>query len=183
MSSASSHIIKGRKTAKDIFITPLELAKRHIDMIDCLPYDKWLDCCKNDGSYYNQFPTNNKDYCEILEEKDFLEYKGHVDIICSNPPYSIIDEWLTKSIELNPRIISYLLGIHNLTAKRMEWLQKAGYGLTKITMCKIQEWYGMSIMVVFEKNKDSIMGIDRTVYYKVKPLQLVDYPDSENEEE
>ena len=70
-----------------------------------------------------------------------------------------------KTIELNPDCFSYLIGIGNLTARRIEWCEKAGYGLTKMKMLKVKSWYGMSVIVVFEKNKKSIMTIDRKVWY------------------
>ena len=73
MSSKTSHTIIKRKEANDIFITPIELAKKHIEMIEFNENEKWLDPCKNDGSYYNNLPNDNKDYCEILENKDFFE--------------------------------------------------------------------------------------------------------------
>ena len=165
MSSTISHSISQRKKANDIFITPPELAKKHIDMIEFNEDDKWLDPCKNDGSYYNNFPNDNKDYCEILEQKDFFEYEGHVDIIIQNPPYSLMNKWIEKNIELNPRIISFLIGLGNLTAKRIETLENAGYGLTKMKMLKVFSWYGMSVLVVFEKEKESIIEIDRKVYH------------------
>ena len=136
-------------------------------MIDYKEGDKWLDPCKNDGSYYNQFPTENKDYCEILENKDFLKYDKHVDIIIQNPPYSIMDIWIKKNIELNPKIISFLIGVNNLTTRRLEWLYDAGYGLTKLKMLKVWKWYGMSYIVVFEKDKPTIMQIDRKVWREV----------------
>jgi len=165
MSSSVSHSISQRKKANDVFITPPELAKKHIDMIEFNEDDKWLDPCRNDGSYYNNFPTENKDYCEILEQKDFLEYNGDVDIIIQNPPYSLMNKWIEKNIELNPRVISFLIGLGNLTAKRIETLENAGYGLTKMKMLKVYSWYGMSVLVVFEKEKESIIEIDRTVYH------------------
>lgn len=168
MSSCSSHKIKSRKKANDIFITPLQLAKINIEMIDYKKGDKWLDPCKNDGSYYNQFPTDNKDYCEILENKDFLKYNNPVDIIIQNPPYSIMDIWIQKNIDLNPRIISFLIGVNNLTTRRLEWLYDAGYGLTKLKMLKVWKWYGMSYIVVFEKDKPTIMEIDRKVWREDK---------------
>ena len=136
MSSSISHKIKNRTVAKDVFITPKVLSKIHIDSIDYKDTDLWLDPCKNSGSYYNQFPTENKDSCEILEGKDFFEYKGRPDIIIQNPPYSILDKWIKKNIELNPRVISMLIGIGNLTTRRMEWLENAGYGLTKMKKLK-----------------------------------------------
>ena len=164
VTSNVSHKIKKRKSANDVFITPLDLAKKQIDMIDYNDNEIWLDPCKNNGSYYNQYPNDNKDWCEILDNKDFFEYDKKVDIICQNPPYSIFDLWIKKNIELEPRIISMLIGINNLTARRIEWLEKAGYGLTQLKMLKVFTWYGMSCIVVFEKNKKSIIEYDRTIY-------------------
>ena len=59
MSSKIAHSIKQRNKANDIFITPIDLAKKHIDMIEFNENDKWLDPCKNNGSYYNNFPNMN----------------------------------------------------------------------------------------------------------------------------
>jgi len=164
MKPETSTIIKKRTSPNDVFITPKELAQKHIDLIPYNENDLWLDPCKNDGSYFNQFPTENKEYCEILENKDFFEYQGNPDIIIQNPPYSILDIWIKKNIDLNPRVISFLIGIGNLTTRRIEWLEKAGYGITKMKMLKVWKWYGMSVIVVFEKGKKSIIEFDRKVY-------------------
>ena len=164
MKSLTSRNIKKRDNPNDVFITPIDLAKTHIDMIDAVDSDIWYDPFKNSGVYYNNFPTDKKDWTEILEDKDFFSYDENIDVICSNPPYSCIDKVLQKSIELKPRVISYLIGINNLTARRMENMEKSGYGLTKIHMCKVYKWYGMSCIVVWEKNKKSIFSYDRTVW-------------------
>ena len=163
MKSSISTKIKQRSNPNDIFITPIGLAKTAINMINYNENEIWLDPFKNDGSYYNQFPSK-KDWCEILEGRDFFNYKEHVDIICSNPPYSLIDKVLYKSVELKPRVIQYLLGINNLTAKRLEFMEESGYGLTKIHMCKVYKWYGMSCIFQFEKGEKSIMSFDRVVW-------------------
>jgi hypothetical protein len=99
-----------------------------------------------------------------LENKDFLKYDKNVDVIIQNPPYSLLDIWFKKNIELNPRSFSMLIGVGNLTARRIEWCENAGYGITKLKMLKVWKWYGMSFIVVFEKGKKSIMSIDRTVW-------------------
>jgi len=164
MSSTVSHKIKKRNTANDIFITPLDLAKKAISMIDYENTDIWYDPFKNTGNYYNQYPNDNKLYSEILEDKDFFDFEENIDIICSNPPYSIMDNVIKKSIDLKPRVINYLIGVGNLTARRLEMFENAGYGLTKIHMCKVYKWYGMSFIVQFEKNKESIMSFDRIVW-------------------
>ena len=148
MSSSSSHQIKKRDNANDVFITPLELAKKAIDMVDYQENFVWYDPFKNSGSYYNQFPSEcEKEWSEILDGKDFFEFDKDIDVICSNPHYSMLDKVIQKSIELKPSTINYLIGINNLTARRIEMLNKAGYGLTKIHMCKVWKWYGMSIIV------------------------------------
>jgi len=162
--SNTSHKIKQRENPNDVFITPLKLAKYNIDMIEYKDDDIWYDPFKNDGSYYNQYPNENKKWSEILENKDFFDFNKKVDIICSNPPYSMIDKVLEKSVSLKPRIISYLIGVNNLTAKRMEYMENNGFYITKIHMCKVFKWYGMSMIVVWEKDKKPIMSYDRVVW-------------------
>jgi len=166
MTSQISHNIKRRSNPNDVFITPLPLAKKHIDMIDTNDDDIWYDPFKNDGSYYNQFPTDNKIWAEILEGIDFFDEERNVDIICSNPPYSMLNNVFIKSIELKPRVISYLIGVGNLTNKRIELMNKNGYGLTKMFWMKVYKWYGMSCIVVFEKHKPNMegFGYDRNVW-------------------
>jgi hypothetical protein len=165
MKSSISTKIKQRTTPNDVFITPPKLAKVGISMIDCKESDIWFDPFKNDGSYYNQFPENfPKKWCEILEGKDFFDFDEPIDIISSNPPYSMIDEVLSKSVELKPRVIQYLLGINNLTPKRLEFMENNNYGLTKIHLCKVFKWYGMSCIFQFEKGQKSIITYDRIVW-------------------
>ena len=75
-----------------------------------------------------------------------------------------MDKVLQHSINLNPKIINYLIGIGNLTAKRIELMNTNGYFITKMEMCKVWKWYGMSIIVQFEKGKENIISINRTVW-------------------
>ena len=165
MSSSSSHQIKKRDNANDVFITPLELAKKAIDMVDYQENFVQYDPFKNSGSYYNQFPSEcEKEWSEILDGKDFFEFDKDIDVICSNPPYSMLDKVIQKSIELKPSTINYLIGINNLTARRIEMLNKGNYGLTKIHMCKVWKWYGMSIIVQFEYDKENIISFDRNIW-------------------
>ncbi len=165
MNSQSGHNIKNRKKANDVFITPLELAKKHIDEIEYEESDIWYDPFKNSGNYYNQFPNNNKVWSEILEGEDFFEFNSEVDIICSNPPYSMINKVLEKCVSLNPKVISFLIGVNNLTTKRIEDMNNWGYGLKKMIMLKVHDWYGMSFIVVFEKGSENCIDIDRKIYY------------------
>ena len=169
-----STMIKNRKNPKDVFITPKELAKTGIDMIERRPEEVWYDPFRNSGSYYNQFPCvlvrpgDHHVWSEILDGKDFFDYNEPVSVICSNPPYSMIDKVLEHSVELKPRVIQYLLGVGNLTAKRIEFMENAGYGITKFHMCKVFKWYGMSAIVTWEKGGTGIFSYDRKVWRNEK---------------
>ena len=141
--SKTGHTIKKRDKANDIFITPLDLAKKHIDSIEYCDSDIWYDPFKNSGNYYNQFPTDNKLWSEILEDEDFFEFDTEVDIICSNPPYSMINKVMEKSVSLKPHTISYLIGQNN-------------------------DWYGFSYIATFKKGETNCINIDRKIYYTDK---------------
>jgi len=151
MNSTTSHKIKHRKEAKDIFYTPLTVVKKHIESVNSIPADKWLDPFAGKHIYYDNFPTENKDYTEIQENKDFFTYTNQVDIICTNPPYSILDKVLEHSVKLNPRVISYLLVEGKMTPKRIEFMNTNGYSLTGMYMCKVFKWYGMAVAYTFTK--------------------------------
>jgi hypothetical protein len=166
MSSLISHSIKSREKPKDVFYTPETLVREHLQLI--MEYvkedDKWYDPFYGEGIYYNAFPTENKVFTEIEIGKDFFGFKDKVDMIVSNPPYSMIDKVLEHSVRLEPRVISYLIGMGNLTAKRMEYMNQNGYGLAKLHMTKVFKWYGMSFIVVFVKGSENCMSFDRKIH-------------------
>jgi len=165
--SKTASNIKNRTIPNDVFLTPLPLAKIAIDMVGRTD-GNWLDPFKATGNYYNQFPdTCNKDYTEITEDLNFFEYYNEeVDVICSNPPYSLINEVLEHSVKLNPKIINYLIGFLNLTPKRIEFMNTHGYYLTKFFLTSVKKWFGRSVIVQFEKieNGANIISFDTNHY-------------------
>jgi len=162
--SAVGHKIKQRETPKDVFYTPASAVASHLSCINGLSGERWLDPFKGKGAYFDAFPTQNKDWCEISDNRDFFDWTDPVDLIVSNPPYSMIDKVLEHSIKLKPRIISYLIGQNNLTARRIEYLNAAGYGLSKLKMIKVYAWYGLSYIVVFERGANNCIEYDRIVH-------------------
>lgn len=151
---------------KDRFYTPQTLVALHVEkvMMFANPDDLWLDPCSGDGRYLRAFPTSNKEWCEIDAGVDFGDYEGEVDVICSNPPYSMIDMWLEKSVSLNPKTISYLLAFHSVTARRLERMEQWGYGLVDFHLTKVFQWYGMSVIATWVKDGDSVLSYDRVVH-------------------
>lgn len=166
MTSSISHSIKHREVAKDVFYTPEAVAKKHISLIPSMDKDIWLDPFRGKGIYYDHFPTESKEWCEITDGNDFFTYQGTPNVICSNPPYSLLDKVFQKSIELQPRVISYLLLYGAMTPRRMELFNEAGYGITGMYITKVYKWYGMTEAYTFEKGKPNIATIsyDRIVH-------------------
>ena len=90
----------------------------------------WYDPFRNNGSYFNQFPADCvKEWSEIEDGRDFFDAEGKVDVICSNPPFSLMNECLDKCVQLQPRVISLLMGCLNLTIP----LHAAGKNTWRIT--------------------------------------------------
>lgn len=162
--------IQKRDNPNDVFITPDTLVEEHFQLVN--PYlrenDSVLDpCCHITQKYFNKFNHDYEaDFCEITMDKDFMEYGGTPDVICGNPPYSMIDAFLDKSIDLNPRVISYLIGFSNITTKRLEKMEKAGYTAVEFNLTKVYKWYGMSLLIVWVKDFDGkpCVGFDRKVH-------------------
>ena len=164
--SKTGHKIKNSEKPNDVFITPTELSKQHINMIDeKYKNDIWLDPFKNTGSYYNNFPeTCQKKWTEILEDKDFFLFNEKVDVICSNPPFSMITPVLKKCIELQPSVIAFIFGALNLTPIRLKLMEDNGYYLTTHHMTRVKNWFGCTLLLVWEKNKQPIMSFDTTYH-------------------
>lgn len=164
--------IKNKNKPNDVFYTPIGLVQKHLEYIK-----EYVD--ENDiifepfygsGNYFNTYPlvfdkNNTFDFTEIELGKDFFEYDKKVSVICSNPPYSLIDKVLKKSVELEPHTISYLIGQQNLTCKRIEYMNNNGYYLDKVFFTKVFKWFGMSMIVVFtKKSNKNCIDFDRTVW-------------------
>ena len=153
MISKTNHDIKHRKKPNNEFYTPRELAKKLFSLVDVKDEDVVMDNAYGTGKFY----------FNGLKSKDFFNDNRVVDWYITNPPYSDLDKWLEKSCNAR-KGFAYLLGINNLTAKRIEDCEKRGFFITKIHLCKVFKWFGMSAFVIWEKNKKGIINYDRTVW-------------------
>jgi hypothetical protein len=170
MTSEISHSIKNKVKPNDVFYTPLSLIQIHLELVRefVKENDIIFEPFYGDGRYYDKFNCFNKntthEWTEICLDRDFFTYDKNVDVIISNPPYSCIDKVLEKSVSLNPHTISYLIGHHNLTNKRIEFMNNAGYSLVKLHFTKVNKWYGMSLICVFTKGGTNCISYDRTIH-------------------
>lgn len=142
--------IKKRQKPNDLIFTPKPVAELMIKMCNIQPNDKVLDPSKGGGVFFDNLPECDKSYCEITEDIDFFDDSGKYDLIIGNPPYSLWNKWLDKTMELTDKFC-YIFGIMNFSHKRMERILEKGYVMTHYHLLNIGYWFSHSVIVIFEK--------------------------------
>ena len=155
MKSNIAHKIKHRTKANDEFYTPGELVKILIKQVPIKKGDVIMDNAYGTGRFHKELKG--------LYSKDFFNDDRKVDWYITNPPYSKIDDWLEKSCKAR-KGFAYLLGLHNLTPRRIELCEKNRFGITKVYLCKVFKWFGISAFIIWERNKKGILDYDRIVW-------------------
>jgi hypothetical protein len=141
----------------DIIYTPKPLAERIIQMTAIQPHEVVLDPCRGGGVFYDNLPPCHKYYCEIAEGKDFYGWHMPVDVVIGNPPYSQWTKWLAHTLTICKKRFCYVFGANSLTGNRIQMIHDAGFGITKIHLCKVAWWMTQSLIIVAEKGASSIM--------------------------
>lgn len=89
--------------SNDVVMTPKPLAKALVEHFQ--PQGKGLEPCAGCGNVLEFLP--NAEWCEIEKERDFYDYKGRVDYIFTNPPWSQIRKFLAHSMEVAGEVLPY----------------------------------------------------------------------------
>ena len=115
---------------KDLVMTPKWLA---VDIIEHFnPSGLVLDPSRGHGAFYDNFSTDNKDWCELGEGKDFLQYSRKVNWIITNPPWSKMQKFLEHGMRIADNIV-YLTTInHYTTKKRIRDMREYRFGIAEI---------------------------------------------------
>ena len=161
--SKIGHKIKQRQRPNDNFTTPEALAVKLIKVVELKRGQVVLDPALGTGSFYRNFPDFVVARC-CDEDKNFFMWTEAVDWIITNPPYSCLDKWLEKSFQISKVGCAYLLGLHNITPRRIEIANRAGLGLLSMHLCKVFRWMGISAFVIFERGKENCLSYDRIVW-------------------
>ena len=103
---------------KDAYPTPLYSIFPLLAKIDFSKVKTFLEPCKGDGRILNLLPNNIEKYwCEIGEGKDYFENNfKDIDLIITNPPFSISIEFLEKSLK-EGKTVCYLQRVNWLGSK------------------------------------------------------------------
>lgn len=109
----------------DFYPTPLPVVKSFLSAINLKPTDTFREPCMGNGVIYDNvsLPDNQKDWCEIQHDtpRDYLNQSlPLVDVVITNPPFSLFEAFLLKSIaELKPGgTICYLLRNNTMGSKK-----------------------------------------------------------------
>lgn len=143
----------------DVIYTPKELAINCINSFDLKKNDIVLDPFFGNGIFYNNYPDYvDKVFCEIASpyNKDFFKFNEQVDYIISNPPFSKINNVLEHTIEITKKGFGYILAAHNLTEKRVKFINNNNFGITGFAFYWVKEWFGFPVIFIrCEKNKNN----------------------------
>ena len=117
---------KTNKPEQDVVYTPDYLAKQIVDHFQ--PSGLVLEPCRGGGAFYQYLP--DADWCEIAEGVDFFDYSKSPDWIVTNPPWSMIRQFLEHSFKIQTKNIVYLCNINAVVTKaRLNLLKDNGYGI------------------------------------------------------
>ena len=141
--------IKLRQKPNDKIYTPPKVVDIMIDFCGYTEGDLVLEPARGLGAIYDKL-KEPKEYCEIEMDKDFFDYVKKVDLIITNPPYSILDKFLKHTYSLCNKFC-FLIGMYSLTPKRIEVMNENGFYITKMLLTKIPSWFQRSYIIVCEK--------------------------------
>jgi hypothetical protein len=152
--------------------TPIELAKILITHVPLEENDKVLEPFKGEGAFYNSFPEFVvKDYCEIEEGKDFVDYTGEIDWVITNPPFRL-ETNEKKRINAFYKILDYFSNrvnkgiaflandscLSTLTPKRLTEINSKGLYIHSIKVCSVKKWRGRYFFIIFKKKPNDFFS-------------------------
>ena len=149
MTSKIMNKIQSRQNPNDKIYTPPKVVDMMIDFCDYQPGQLVLEPARGKGAIYDKL-SEPKDYCEIEDGKDFFDYDKKVDIVLTNPPYSLIDKFLAHTYTLCDKFC-FIIGCYSLTPKRLETMKSNGFYVTKILLTQIPSWFQRSYIIVCQK--------------------------------
>ena len=155
-------------------LTPRELAKSLISMIEYEAGDRFYEPFRGKGAFYDIMPEP-KDWAEIKLGRDFfiyLPFDGNCEHIVTNPPFRVDGNnsfitILERSMNIANKTVAMLINhrmMNSLTPIRLEKYKKNGWVITNIHVVSVKKWFGRYWFVIFKKNSNSIITWDLKNY-------------------
>lgn len=125
---------------RDRIFTPESVVKGLINKIPAEQGDTWCDPCLGEGVFFNNFPTENKQWYEIDNGKDFLQCLDEFDWCVTNIPFSKPKEFIFAMARCSKKGFGILCLANSMTASRLKKLEEMGFYLNSQTILYIKEW-------------------------------------------
>jgi hypothetical protein len=147
---------KYKHSDRDKIYTPDIIVKQLINIIPYQKEDTWCDPCYGEGVFFNNFPTDKKEFYEIELGKDFLSSDKKFDWIVTNIPFSKPKEFIFKMAENCIKGFGILCLANSMTATRLKRLETMGLFLSQLHILYIKEWgFGYRTdFYLFTRNKN-----------------------------
>jgi hypothetical protein len=103
------------RIAHDAYSTPGYSIEPMLDLIHIPHISTFLEPCRGRSAIYNRIRCHRRYHAEIAEGNDYLTYvpPGKVNIIITNPPFSLAVDFLKKSLSEADTVV-YLLRLNFL---------------------------------------------------------------------
>lgn len=124
---------KGTGLERDNYPTPVAVVEELLSHLTLRPTDLFLEPCRGSGNIYDRIdlPREQKYHAELEEGKDYLmEFFPPIDVIITNPPFSLTEEFLRKAfLELTrDGTLCFLQRVNFLGSKiRVEFWAEIGF--------------------------------------------------------
>ncbi len=162
-----------KKVIKDptIVMTKPDMARNLIALVDFKDGDRVIDPCRGDGAFYDNLPDNViKSYCEINENKDYLEHKDKVDITLSNPPFvprKLFWNFMQVAMDTTDREIYWLINMCSLnvfTPKRLLEMKDKNWFINHFHIVADKRWFGRYVWVKISKIDNDFISYKNNAY-------------------
>lgn len=164
-SDENDKLAKKIEKNNDIVYTKPEMAIYLLSTINFKKGDIVMEPCKGKGAFFDNFPKDTKKlYCEINENKDYLQFSGKVDYTISNPPFvprSLFWNFHLKAMETTNKEIYWLINMLSLnvfTPKRLEEMKEKGWFIESFQVVSDKRWFGRYIFIKITKTPSNFFS-------------------------
>ena len=153
--------------------TPPQLASALINFVPLVNGDKVLEPFKGEGAFYDNFPNDViKDWCEIKEGRDYVNYNGDIDWVITNPPFRLngvnafwpLIDYYSNKVNKGIAFLGNDYCFSTLTPIRLQELKNRGFNITKIVVCNVKKWRGRYFFFVLQKTPSNFYNYLLTNY-------------------
>jgi len=130
----------GKTLARELYPTPDLVVNSLLCSLTFKPNDIFLEPCRGTDAIFNKvkLPEQNKKWAEISLGVDYLKTQfEQVDVIITNPPFSLTEEFIKKSLsELAPNgTMAYLQRVNFLgSKKRVPFWAEVGFPIKHLSL-------------------------------------------------